>query len=258
MKLYFRKIGTGTPLLILHGLFGQSDNWLTIGKQLANQFCVYLLDLRNHGRSPHSDTFNLSVMIEDIYEFLTDFSLKQVSLIGHSMGGLTAMNFASEYHHRVDKLVIIDIAPRSYSVLHQDIIDGLLSVDLDKINSRKEADSQLVQFVQSSVVRKFLLKNLYKDEYRGWSWRLNLPVIDQKRSEIGKGLIKPVIFEKPALFIRGELSTYVTREDISLIKELYPKAIIETIPGTTHWLHSESPDELLSCIIPFLSNSKGS
>jgi pimeloyl-ACP methyl ester carboxylesterase len=197
-------------------------------------------------------------MIEDIYEFLTDFSLRQVSLIGHSMGGLTAMNFASEYHHRVEKLVIIDIAPRSYSVLHQDLIDGMLSIDLDKIDSRKEADSQLANFVQSPAVRQFLLKNLYKDENRGWRWRLNLQVIEQKRGEIGKGLLNPVIFEKPALFIRGELSNYVSDADISLIRELYPKAHIETIPAATHWVHSEKPDELLSYIIPFLLNREGS
>ena len=256
MKLFFRKMGNGPPLLILHGLLGQSDNWMHVAKQLASHLCIYLLDLRNHGRSPHSDIFNFSVMVEDIYEFLTDLNLRRVNVLGHSMGGLTAMNFVSEYPHRVQKLIIIDIAPRPYAVLHEDIIDGLLSIDLKTLKSRKEADNQLAHFIEKRDIRQFLLKNLYLDDRRRWSWRSNLPVISEKLPEIGKGLLRQNKFEKPVLFIRGGSSPYITDHDIALIKDIYPKAFIETIPNATHWLHSEKPKELVAIINNFILNGE--
>ena len=252
MKLFFRKMGSGAPLLILHGLFGQSDNWIGVAKQLAKHFCVYLLDLRNHGRSPHSQVFNFPVMVEDVYEFLTDMNLRQVSMMGHSMGGLTAMNFVSEYPHRVHKLVIVDIAPKHYSVFHEEIIKGLLSIELKAIRSRKEADIQLAHFIDNPNIRQFLLKNLYRDERRGWNWRLNLPVIAENLPEIGRGLLKQNRFEKPVLFVRGALSPYITDADIPLINDIYPKARMETIPDATHWLHSEKPGQLVAYVNAFM------
>ena len=164
MKLHFKKLGSGDPILILHGLFGISDNWITIAKSLAKKHLVYLLDMRNHGRSPHTAAFTYADMVEDIYEFLTDMRLRQVSIIGHSMGGKTAMNFAQEYPHRINKLIIIDISPRKYPVFHRNIIDGLLTLDISKLNSRKDADEKLTEKISSRRIRQFLLKNLTRND----------------------------------------------------------------------------------------------
>jgi pimeloyl-ACP methyl ester carboxylesterase len=196
-------------------------------------------------------------MVEDVYEFLTDMNLRQVSIMGHSMGGLTAMNFASEYPHRLHRLVIVDIAPRPYSVFHEDIIKGLLSIDLKTIKSRKEADIQLSHVIDNANIRQFLLKNLYRHDQRGWNWRLNLPVIAKNLPEIGKGLLKQNRFEKPVLFIRGALSLYITDADIPLIKNIYPMVRIETIPDATHWLHSEYPEQLIAYVNAFTADGEG-
>jgi pimeloyl-ACP methyl ester carboxylesterase len=252
MKLFFRKMGIGAPLLILHGLFGISDNWLSIAKKLAQDYCVYIIDMRNHGRSPHSESFNYSVMVDDIYEFLTDFNLRRINLLGHSMGGLAAINFCMEYPHRINSLIVIDIAPKAYPVIHQSIIDGLFSLDLRKLKSRQEADTHLAQFVESPRVRKFLLKNLYRDDNQNFAWRLNLAVIAQNLNEIGKGLIKKITIEKPVLFIRGGASDYIADEDIGRISKLFPSSEIHTISGASHWIHSDAPNALLTIIRSFL------
>ena len=209
MKLYCRQIGEGKPLIILHGLFGMSDNWLTIAKQLADSYHCYILDMRNHGRSPHSPDLNYDDMVEDLFELLTDFGLRKVSLIGHSMGGIVAMKFAFEYPHRVEKLVIADIAPKSYPALHQNILRGLHSIPIDKINSREEANESLKEYISSGKIRQFLLKNLYRKEDNSYAWRINLEAIYNHSSDIGRGISTNQIYEGQILFLRGEKSDYI-------------------------------------------------
>lgn len=252
MKLYNRIIGDGEPLLIVHGLFGMSDNWINIAKQLADTHKCYLLDMRNHGRSPHTTDLKYDDMVEDIYEFLTDFGLKTVSLIGHSMGGLTAMKFAYEYPHRLDKLIIVDIAPKSYPVLHEDIIKGLCAIPVEKIKSRSEAEDILKKYVYSSRIRQFLLKNLYRKDNEMYAWRINLQAIKNHATDIGRGITGTFKYDKNTLFIRGEKSDYILEEDKERISLLFPKATILDIPGASHWVHAEAPGQFAKAIKSFL------
>ena len=252
MKLHFKKFGSGDPVLILHGLFGISDNWITIAKNLAKNYLVYVLDMRNHGRSPHTAAFTYSDMVEDVYEFLTDMNLRQVSMIGHSMGGKTAMSFALEYPHRLNKLVIIDISPRKYPIFHKNIIEGLLALDISSLNSRKDADVQLTEKISSRRIRQFLLKNLTRNDEGFFTWRINLPVIAENLSEIGAEIKSKSSFSNPTLFIRGGNSEYIGESDFQLIQNHFTNSEIITIPGTSHWIHSEAPEEVFKVIDAFL------
>jgi pimeloyl-ACP methyl ester carboxylesterase len=252
MKLYCRQIGEGKPLVILHGLFGMSDNWLTIAKQLSDTYHCYILDMRNHGRSPKSDDLSYDDMVEDVYEFLTDFSLRTTSFIGHSMGGMVAMKFALEYGHRVEKLVIVDIAPKSYPELHQNILTGLKSIPIDKIASREEADQILKDYVPSGKTRQFLLKNLYRRDNKSYAWRINLDSIYNHRSDIGLGISTSQAYDQPTLFIRGEKSEYILPDDHAQIISLFPKATIIDIQGASHWVHAEKPDQFLTAVKKYL------
>ncbi len=256
MKLYYHTIGDGDPLLILHGLFGSSDNWQPIAKRLASNHKVYLLDMRNHGKSPHDPIFTLDIMVEDVYEFITDLGLRQVSFIGHSMGGMIALNFAFEYSHRVSRMAIIDIAPRPYPVLHDDILKYLQAIDLTRIKSRQNAEMELSQFISSRRVRQFLLKNLYRQEDGHYVWRLNLPVIGQNLSEIRKGILNPHRISTPVLFVRGGASDYIKDEDSLRISELFSQYRIETIARASHWVHSEAPDQLYDLLYPFFDSNR--
>ncbi len=256
MKLFYRKTGTGKPILLLHGLFGSADNWMTIANGLKDSGQVYLLDMRNHGRSPHSEVFDYEVMVEDVYEFLGDLKLRQVSLVGHSMGGMTAMKFALYYSQRINKLVVIDIAPRPYPIHHQNIVNGLLSIDINQLKNREQADDQLSLFIEQSYIRQFLLKNLYRTTDGKFSWRLNLPVITHNLFRLGTGIQSEQQFSQPCLFIRGALSDYIRDEDESYIKKLFPRAEIITVENTTHWLPAENPTAVISAIKSFLNQNK--
>jgi len=260
MKLFYRQIGSGEPILVLHGLFGSSDNWMTIANGLKEIGQIYLVDMRNHGRSPHSTVLDYTAMTEDIYEFLADLSLRQVSIIGHSMGGLTAMNFTLIYPHRVKKLVVIDIAPRIYPIHHQNIVDGLLAVNIAKIKTRQQADEQLAGHIEQASTRQFLLKNLYRSTDGKYSWRLNLPVIAQNLVNMGAGLTTAALeqppFQEPCLFIRSALSDYIQEEDKLHIKKLFPVAEIITVENTTHWLPAEDPETVLSILKTFINQNK--
>lgn len=252
VKLYCRQIGDGDPVVIMHGLFGMSDNWLTIAKQLSTSHHCYILDMRNHGRSPHSQNLDYDDMVEDLYEFLTDFGLRTVSIIGHSMGGMVAMKFAFEYSHRINKLVIVDIAPKSYPDLHQNILKGLQSIPMDKIKSRQNADEILKKYVQSAKTRQFLLKSLYRKNDNSFTWRMNLDAIYNHTSDIGSGISTDHIYKKPTLFIRGEKSNYILPEDEPQILTLFPQTTIIEIPKASHWVHAEKPDEILEALETFL------
>lgn len=254
MKLHFRKYGNGRPMVILHGLFGSSDNWLTQAKLFATDYHVFTVDLRNHGLSPHDDAFDYGSMVDDLDKFFRDHDLKGAIVIGHSMGGKAAMNFAITHPDAVDKLIIVDIAPRSYDLEHYVIADGLAAIPVDKLTSRKEAEDILADYVSDLGTRQFLLKNLQRKPEGGFSWKMNLPVIREKLSNVGVNLINEGSFEGPTLFVRGARSSYILDSDIPRIKEVFPNAEVQTME-TGHWVQAEKPAEFVSMVTTWIDSA---
>lgn len=253
MKLHYKKFGEGEPLFILHGLFGSSDNWMTIAKQLAQSYEVILVDLRNHGESPHSDQWNYPVMAQDIYQLAQKLDYNHSNLIGHSMGGKIGMTLAGSYSGFLDKLVVADIAPRAYPIRHRKFIDGLLSINLHQIESRKDAEIALSVYVQEAGIRQFLLKNLTRESEGGFKWKLNLEVINNHLENVGEATYPSSKIDTPTLFIRGINSDYVTDDDILEIRSYYSNSKVETIGNAGHWLHAEQPEAFLKTVMDFLA-----
>ena len=242
MILYSKIEGQGNSLLILHGFLGMSDNWKTIGLQLAtNGFQVHLLDMRNHGRSFHSDEFSYELMAQDVFDYCKANDLGKVNVLGHSMGGKTAMLFAVTYPEMVEKLIVADIGPKFYPQHHQTILGGLNAVDFSLKPSRNEVEEILSQYITDFGTRQFLLKSLYWQEPGQLAFRFNLAVFNKKIEEIGKPLPENTVFNKPTLFIRGGNSNYILDEDFSTIQQHFSDSKIETIPNAGHWLHAENP-----------------
>jgi esterase len=254
MKLFFRVLGQGEPIVILHGLFGSSDNWLTQAKILGAHYKVYSVDLRNHGQSPHSDEFDYVSMVQDLSEFINTNQIQNPVLIGHSMGGKAAMNFALANQDMLSKLIVFDIAPKSYDLEHYAIAEGLKAIPVDRIASRNEADEILAKHVPEQDVRQFLLKNLQRKSSGGFSWKINLPVIGRKLANVGLDLHYTGTFNKPTLFIRGSKSKYISDGDWKRIKEIFPMAQLQSM-DTGHWVQAEKPQEFADQIIHWLSSS---
>ena len=253
MKLFFRETGEGKPLVILHGLFGASDNWLTMAKRLGRFRTLFILDLRNHGQSFHHSVFDHHSMVADLEEFLREHSIAKPDILGHSLGGKIAMNFAAKHPEALDKLIVIDIAPKYYTVRHDVILEGLKAIEIDKIASRSEADEVLGEFVEDHNIRQFLLKNLKRGD-TGFEWKMNLDVIYNEIANVGTGLDNKVIIENPTLFIRGGRSRYILDEDFPDIFRQFPNASIETIENASHWVHAEQPEVMCKLIETFLEN----
>jgi len=240
--LYSKIEGEGKPLLILHGFLGMSDNWKTLGTQFVSEgFQIHLLDLRNHGKSFHSDNFSYELMVEDVYVYCKAHDLEKITLLGHSMGGKTAMLFAVTHPEMVEKLIVADIGPKFYPQHHQTILAGLNAVDFSKKPSRNEVEDILTKYITDFGTKQFLLKSLYWKEPGQLAFRFNLAVFNQKIDEIGKPLPENSIFTAPTLFIRGGNSNYILDCDFENIKQHFPNGTIETIPNTGHWLHAENP-----------------
>ena len=250
MKLHYRKYGEGQPLIILHGLFGSSDNWQTLGKKFAENFEVYLVDQRNHGHSPKSNEFNYQLLSDDLYKLITDLELENITLIGHSMGGKTVMHFAQEHPLFIKKLIVVDIGPKAYPMHHDIILAGLNSLDLSTIKSRGQADKQLSKFIEDIGVKQFLLKNLYWIEKGQLGWRINIPVLEKKMPDI-VAAIPDKIVETHTLFIRGEKSNYMVEDDFQNIYDQFPNSEIETIYDAGHWVHAENPFSFYNMVLEF-------
>jgi pimeloyl-ACP methyl ester carboxylesterase len=253
MNLFFRKSGSGEPLVILHGLFGSSDNWFSLSKVFAESFTVYTLDQRNHGQSPQSDDFNYQLLAEDLEGFLLENAIKNPTVIGHSMGGKTAMNLAIKNPALIGKLIVVDIAPKSYPVHHDHILDGLTSIPMATLSSRSEADKILSAHVPELDVRQFLLKNLSRNSEGKFEWKINLTSIENHIEEIGQGMQYQGSFEKPTLFINGARSNYFKAGDEVLVKKLFPAAQIVSV-NTSHWVQAEKPEEFVQIVLNFLKD----
>ncbi len=268
MRLNFQKLGAGHPLVILHGLYGSGENWLTIGKGLAGISAVYLPDQRNHGASPWSGQMDYPSMAADLREFLDDQGISQAILLGHSMGGKTAMRFAAENQGRVSRLIIADISPRSYlddnnlsahNEQHQSIIGALSRVDLPAAFSIGDVDRQLESVIKNKRLRMFLLKNLHKNEKGLYEWKINLTSIRDNLIVLAGGIGDEAFMSQtfrsfPVLFIRGENSNYINinGDDPNLIRRIFPLAQITTIKNTGHWLHAEQPELFTRIVKQFI------
>ncbi|WNH08981.1 alpha/beta fold hydrolase [Thalassobellus suaedae] len=253
MLLHSNILGEGKPFVILHGFLGMSDNWKTLGTQFSEQgFQVHLVDQRNHGHSFHDDEFNYEVLVEDLKNYCDAHKLNNIVLLGHSMGGKTAMLFATQYPELVSKLIVADISPRFYPVHHDAILEGLSALDFNDIKSRGQADKQLSNYVHDLGTRQFLLKNLYWVEKGKLALRINIDVLKNDVAEVGEPLPSYAAFNKDTLFLRGDRSEYIGVGDEAIIANHFPKAKIKTISNAGHWLHAENPKEFFEAVEQFV------
>ncbi|MEJ0089197.1 MAG: alpha/beta fold hydrolase [Limisphaerales bacterium] len=252
MQLHFKDSGQGRAVILLHGLFGASDNWHTIATRLAESFHVFAVDQRNHGQSPHSDEMNYPLMAADLAEFMESRGLETAMVLGHSMGGKTAMQFALQFPSRVEKLVVADMAPRAYAASHDKIFAALLALDLKLFSARQEIEDVLAPEIPNLALRRFLLKNLGRNSEGGFFWKIDLRGLFKNYGRLREPISPAAPFNGPTLFIRGTTSNYINPEDEPLIHELFPQAAIQDITGAGHWLHAEQPEEFSRRVLNFL------
>ncbi|ESU29495.1 putative esterase/lipase [Flavobacterium limnosediminis JC2902] len=243
--------------MIIHGFLGMSDNWKTLGSQFAQQgFQVHMLDMRNHGKSQHSEDFTYEIMAQDVCDYCKLHQLDKICLLGHSMGGKIAMLFATSYPEKVEKLIVADIGPKYYAPHHQTILAGLNAVDFSAQPSRAEVEETVSQFIKDSGTRQFLLKSLYWVTPGQLGFRFNLDVFNRKIETIGNALPFENHYEKPTLFLRGDKSDYILDADFETIRHHFSDAEIVTIKNAGHWLHAENPKDFYDAVLDFLLKSE--
>lgn len=255
MKLHHKIYGTGKPVIIMHGLFGSGDNWRTIAKNLESDFQCIVVDMRNHGRSPHDPEMNFSVMAEDIHALMIELGLEKTSLIGHSMGGKVAMAFALGHPNLVDKLIVVDIATKNYPPHHTTVIEAIQAIVPDQIEDRADAEAIFARYLgddQSTI--QFLMKNLTRLQGEGFAWKANMPVIISSYASLVEEVNGNGTFDGPTLFIRGEKSRYILDEDLPAIEALFPHSELKTIPNAGHWVHAEAPESFTVAAQSFLKD----
>jgi pimeloyl-ACP methyl ester carboxylesterase len=252
MQLHFKESGQGRAVILLHGLLGSADNWHPIALRLAESFHVYALDQRNHGQSPHSDETDYPLMAGDVDEFMALRGLETAMVIGHSMGGKTAMQFALQFPKRVEKLIVVDMAPRADAPKYEKILAAQLALDLKSFSTRQQIEDALTPEIPDLVLRRFLLKNLGRSSTGEFLWKINLRGIADNYGRLREPVSAPTPFARPALFIRGGRSDYIGRADEPLIRERFPQAVIETIPDAGHWVHADAPEAFLRLVLGFL------
>ena len=252
MELYYRKSGGGEPLIILHGLFGSGMNWSTLSKFFAQRYEVYLVDQRNHGKSPHDDIFNYDVMAADMAQFFVDHDIESASIIGHSMGGKTAIQLALAYPSLVNKLVAVDMGIKEQPVQDAILQEGLLSLDFDSILTRKAADKAMEAYIPDWGTRQFILQNIHWTADKKLGWRMNVKAIIENIDEIGREIVVHDPYQGEALFVKGALSDYIVSQDIPSLMKAFPKAKIEEIPNAGHWVHADNPTYFGEVVMRFL------
>lgn len=253
MKLHSKIHGDkGKDLIVIHGLFGMSDNWNSLGKKFAKYCRVHLIDLRNHGRSPHAEDFNYDVMCGDLLEYMEEHNIQKPILLGHSIGGKVAMKFAFTYPEKTEKLIVVDISPRRYNTdFVQNLLQTLYNLPLEGFEKRKEIDSILSSTYKDKGMRLFLLKNLYRNENKEFAWRFNIEVLLETVSNIQEADFVKGVCNVPTHFIRGGNSNYITTEDELIINKHFSAFSIATIDGAGHWLHAENPERFYDEVIGF-------
>lgn len=260
MQLFSRHFGEkgDQPVIILHGIFGISDNWVTYGKRLAMEgFEVFIPDQRNHGQSPHSENFNYLALTDDLFDFIDEHGIEDPILLGHSMGGKVVMRFALENPLLVSKLIVVDITLKTYGPRkqHKMIIEAMQSVDLTKVKSRREVDELLASRIPELRIRQFIMKNLYRLEKARFEWRINIKGIMENLDQLFDGIETISKFQKPALFVKGGASGYILLEDYSQIRYNFPNAEIITIADASHWVHVEAPERFYQLTMGFASGN---
>ncbi len=255
VELNFKVYGQGEPLIILHGLFGSLDNWATIGRKLGEHFMVYLVDQRDHGKSPHTDTFNYDILAEDLHHFMEENWIHHATIVGHSMGGKTAMRFALEYEDMVDSLIVLDMAPKQYTNRHQSVFEAMEAVDFTKLEARADAKNTLLEKLDGDqATTAFLLKNIKRLKEGGFAWKMNTRLLESEYEHIIAAMPVDASYGGPSLFVKGGNSAYIQEEDHDLIMSLFPQAKIQTLENTGHWLHAEKPVELMHMITSFIES----
>ncbi len=255
MDLHFKKYGQGKPLIILHGIFGISDNWVTFGKRISELgYEVYILDQRNHGHSPHHYAFTYYALVDDLVEFMEQQQIEMPIILGHSMGGKVAMRYTLENPDDVSALIVVDTSMRTYvsHTHHRDLIDGMKSVDFSKAASRQDVENHLSATISSPRIVQFLMKNLFWKEKDLLGWRINLDAIDLNLDSMYDGVFYSTIFDRPTLFVRGGKSNYISEEDIPDMKKNFNNMDLVTIEEGTHWVHADAPEEFYGYVSQFL------
>jgi esterase len=254
MHLHYRRYGSGPALILLHGLFGSLNNWHSHARVFASRCSVYALDQRNHGASPHDSDASYSAMAGDLREFMDEHAIADAVVLGHSMGGKTAMEFAGNHPDRVRALVVVDVALRPYPPKHDQIFAMLESVDLRSHAQREDVEKAMVPFIQNPGVRQFMLTNIARDAEGALRWRMNVPALRAAYSELAASLPPSAPYPGPALFVRGALSAYLVPEDMEDIRKSFPAATMVAIPGARHWVHADAPSLFQQAVLDFLSS----
>lgn len=267
MKLFYRKYGNGPPLIILHGLYGSSDNWVTIAKKLGDIYTVYLPDQRNHGQSPHSMIHDYDSMRNDLFELAGGLKLKKFFLSGHSMGGKTAISFTLKWPEMINGLLIADISPfinentnHSDYNQHLAILEAMLSTDLSQISTRGEVESILSGKISSEKIRGFILKNLERRSDNSFVWKINSTSLRSNLARIMEGIDRKADLNQnitgfPVIFLKGEDSDYLPSGDFSDIQKVFPATEFIIVPGAGHWIHADRPDEVVKYLRKLLIDS---
>jgi len=252
MQLNVKQVGSGPPVVLIHGLFGSLENLAGIARKLGEHYCVYSLDLPNHGRSPHTDTTSLALLADAVYHWQQKQAFSHASFIGHSLGGKVVMELALSYPRLVDKLAVLDIAPVHYEPHHNTVFDGLLALKLEQLSNRAEADGALAKHVAEPAVRSFLLKNLAKQP-QGYGWRMNLATLHNSYPKLVSGNRADGCFRGKTLFLKGANSNYIEAQHRGQILSLFPSAQVKVVADTGHWLHADKPDLVARLLLRFLS-----
>ncbi len=254
MALNYKVSGTGSPLIILHGLLGSLDNWQSHARSLSETYKVYIVDQRNHGRSPHFDEHSYALMAEDLKGFMDEQGIDKAMLLGHSMGGKTVLEFANHYPQMVEKLIMADISPREYHWNYDSIFAAIRHVKLDQVENRSDAEQMLGEKIDEPSMLQFLMKSLERNADGSYEWKMNVDVLERDFPEVIKGIELQDSYPFPTLVIRGGKSKYVQEEDLELLKQHFPKLEVVTLANAGHWLHAEAPKEFLEAVQEFLAS----
>ncbi|PLW96840.1 MAG: alpha/beta hydrolase [Marinilabiliales bacterium] len=255
MELFYRKYGNGKPVVILHGLYGLSDNWAWYGRRLGEKYSVFTPDLRNHGLSPHDNGMNYYAMVSDLEEFMEFHNIAKPVLIGHSMGGKVVLQYLKENPGEASAAIIMDISPKKYRAnqSHMNILGTMSSLDLTSITSRKEISEKVKEKIDDERLQNFVLKNLNRTGKELFTWKPNVQVLETALEDIFDEITPPV--NKPGIpvqFIKGELSQYIKDDDEDIIEKFWSDRPIISVPGASHWLHADNPEYLINVLEQFL------